>query len=153
MTHEPAEIRHATHDDRDDLVRFQIAMAQESEDKGLDAAQLARGIEHLLNQPTEGFYLVAQINASNVGALMVTYEWSDWRDGRFLWIQSVYVDTNFRRRGVYSALHHYVCSAAKADPEACGIRLYVERENQAAQSTYLALGMLETRYRLFEEEF
>ena len=153
MTHEPAQIRRATHDDRDDLVRFQIAMAQESEDKGLDAAQLARGIEHLLNQPTEGFYLVAQINASNVGALMVTYEWSDWRDGRFWWIQSVYVDTNFRRRGVYSALHHYVRSAAKADPEACGIRLYVERENQAAQSTYLALGMLETRYRLFEEEF
>jgi len=153
MTHEPAEIRHATHDDRDDLVRFQIAMAQESEDKGLDAAQLARGIAHLLNQPTEGFYLVAQINASNVGALMVTYEWSDWRDGRFWWIQSVYVDAKFRRRGVYSALHHYVRSAAKADPEACGIRLYVERENQAAQSTYLALGMLETRYRLFEEEF
>jgi ribosomal protein S18 acetylase RimI-like enzyme len=153
MTHEPAEIRHATHDDRDDLVRFQIAMAQESEDKGLDAAQLARGIQHLLNQPTEGFYLVAQINASNVGALMVTYEWSDWRDGRFWWIQSVYVDAKFRRRGVYSALHHYVRSAAKADPEACGIRLYVERENQAAQSTYLALGMLETRYRLFEEEF
>lgn len=153
MTHEPAEIRHATHDDRDDLVRFQIAMAQESEDKGLDAAQLARGIAHLLNQPTEGFYLVAQINASNVGALMVTYEWSDWRDGRFWWIQSVYVDVKFRRRGVYSALHHYVRSAAKADLEACGIRLYVERENQAAQSTYRALGMLETRYRLFEEEF
>ena len=153
MTHEPAEIRPATHDDRDDLVRFQFAMAQESEDKGLDAAVLARGIQHLLNHPTEGFYLVAQINASNVGALMVTYEWSDWRDGRFWWIQSVYVDTNFRRRGVYSALHHYVRSAAKADPEACGIRLYVERENQAAQGTYLALGMLETRYRLFEEEF
>jgi len=153
MTHEPVNIRSAIYDDRDDLVRFQIAMAQESEDKGLDAQRLAKGIQHLLNHPAEGLYLVAEVDASNVGALMVTYEWSDWRDGRFWWIQSVYVDAEFRRRGVYSALHHYVRSAAKADPEACGIRLYVERQNHIAQATYLALGMSETHYRLYEEEF
>ncbi len=153
MNNDPVNIRRAVHDDQDDLVRFQIAMARESEDKGLHTRQLASGIQYLLNHPTEGFYLVAQVDASNVGALMVTYEWSDWRDGRFWWIQSVYVDADFRRRGVYSALHHYVRGAARADPQACGIRLYVERENQGAQSTYLALGMSETRYRLFEEEF
>ena len=128
-------------------------MAQESEDKGLDATVLGHGIQHLLEQPAEGSYLVAEIKGVGAAALMVTYEWSDWRNGRFWWIQSVYVDANFRRRGIYSALHHWVRSAAKADTEACGIRLYVERENLGAQATYRALGMTETDYRLFEEEF
>ena len=153
MSDSQPQIRHATKDDRDVLVRFQIAMAQESEDKGLDATVLGDGIQHLLDQPDEGFYLVAEIAGVAAGALMVTYEWSDWRNGRFWWIQSVYVAANFRRRGIYSALHHWVRSAAKADAEACGIRLYVERENLGAQATYRALGMTETDYRLFEEEF
>lgn len=147
------KIRHATHDDSDVLVRFQIAMAQESEDKGLDAKLLASGIQHLLNHPAEGFYLVAEIADATAGALMVTFEWSDWRNGRFWWIQSVYVDAQFRRRGIYSALHHWVRSAALADRDACGIRLYVERENHSAQATYRALDMTQTNYRLFEEEF
>ena len=153
MSDSQPQIRHATQDDREVLVRFQLAMAQESEDKGLDATVLGHGIQHLLEQPAEGFYLVAEIKGVAAAALMVTYEWSDWRNGRFWWIQSVYVDANFRRRGIYSALHHWVRSAAKADAEACGIRLYVERENLGAQATYRALGMTETDYRLFEEEF
>ncbi len=153
MTDSPPQIRQATQDDRDVLVHFQIAMAQESEDKGLDATVLGHGIQHLFDHPDEGFYLVAEIAGSTAGALMVTYEWSDWRNGRFWWIQSVYVDAKFRRRGIYSALHQWVRRAAMADTDACGIRLYVERENHSAQATYHALDMTETNYRLFEEEF
>lgn len=153
MSDSQPQIHQATQDERDILVQFQIAMAQESEDKGLQAAVLERGIQHLLDHPAEGFYLVAEIDGTTAGGLMVTFEWSDWRNGRFWWIQSVYVDTKFRRRGIYRALHDWVRSAAMADTDACGIRLYVERENRSAQATYQALDMTETNYRLFEEEF
>lgn len=84
---------------------------------------------------------------------MVTFEWSDWRNGRFWWIQSVYVDAAHRRQGVYSALHEAIRRRAEEDPQGCGIRLYVEVENVNAQATYRQLGMSETHYRLYEEEF
>ncbi|MCB1684662.1 MAG: GNAT family N-acetyltransferase [Pseudomonadales bacterium] len=146
-------IRRGDMEDLDDLVRFQVAMAAESEDKGLDPQTLAAGVTHLISRPLEGFYLVAEVDGRAAGSLMVTFEWSDWRNGRFWWIQSVYVDPAFRRRGIYSALHQHVKDAAHADPESCGLRLYVEQENSGAQATYLALGMVQTHYRMFEEEF
>lgn len=146
-------IRRGDMEDLEDLVRFQVAMAAESEDKGLDPRTLAAGVTHLISRPLEGFYLIAEVDGKAAGSLMVTFEWSDWRNGRFWWIQSVYVDPAFRRRGIYSALHQHVKDAAHADPESCGLRLYVEQENTGAQATYLALGMVQTRYRLFEEEF
>ena len=146
-------IRAATTEDLDILVAFQQAMATETEDKGLDAARLALGIEYLLAHPEEGFYLVAAIDGQAAGSLMVTFEWSDWRNGRFWWIQSVYVEQSFRRQGVYSALHDSIRTRARADQQGCGIRLYVEQENHGAQRTYETLGMSETHYRLYEEEF
>ncbi len=135
------------------LVEFNRAMARESEDKGLDEEVLARGVRNLLSRPDEGFYLVAEYSGTLAGSLMVTYEWSDWRDGRFWWIQSVYVRPEFRRKGVYRALHERVRTLAKNTNDACGIRLYVERENTGAMATYQNLGMSETHYRLYEEEF
>ncbi|MCZ6711700.1 MAG: GNAT family N-acetyltransferase [Gammaproteobacteria bacterium] len=132
-------------------------MAAESEDKGLNNDILRRGVAYLMDHPADGFYLVAELltehNAEVVGSLMVTFEWSDWRCGRFWWIQSVYVSPGHRRKGVYSALHESVRQQALADPEACGIRLYVDKENLGAQATYANLGMAQTAYRLYEEEF
>ena len=147
------EVRRATRDDVDALVAFNHAMAVESEDKALDVTQLRAGIEALLAHPDEGHYLIAWHAGERAGALMLTFEWSDWRNGRFWWIQSVYVPPAWRRRGVYSSLHAHVRHAALADPDACGLRLYVERENLGAMATYRALGMEETHYRLYEEEF
>jgi ribosomal protein S18 acetylase RimI-like enzyme len=135
------------------LVEFNRAMAEESEDKGLDVETLRRGVEHLLARPADGFYLLAERGGQPAGALMVTYEWSDWRNGRFWWIQSVYVLPEHRRQGVYRAMHSHVRERARADAEACGLRLYVERENTGAMATYRALDMVETHYRLYEEEF
>lgn len=146
-------IREAWMEDLDALVGFQQAMASETEDKGLDPARLRRGVQYLIGHPADGFYLVAERSGAAVGSLMVTYEWSDWRSGRFWWIQSVYVAADARRLGVYSALHAAIRERAKADPESCGIRLYVEQDNVIAQQTYRALGMTETHYRLYEEEF
>ena len=146
-------VRGAAAGDLDELVRFQLAMATESEDKGLDVSVLSAGIEYLLAHPPEGLYLIAEVAAKPVGSLMLTFEWSDWRDGRFWWIQSVFVEPAFRRQGVYAALHAQARNLAQDDCQACGIRLYVERENDGAQATYRKLGMIETHYRLYEEEF
>jgi GNAT superfamily N-acetyltransferase len=147
-------IRNATPADIDTLAQFNRAMAQESEDKPLDIERVTAGIVGLFDRPNEGHYLLAEDSSGEpAGALMLTFEWSDWRNGRFWWIQSVYVRPEYRRSGVYRALHQHVRDAARSDPEACGLRLYVERDNVGAQTTYLATGMVETHYRLFEEEF
>jgi len=146
-------IRRATPEDIAVLVSFNAAMARESEDKGLDEQVLAAGIRYLMDHPDEGYYLIAEDADVPAGTLMVTFEWSDWRNGRFWWIQSVYVEHDYRRRGVYSALHDAIRQQAKDDPLSCGIRLYVEQDNTGAQTTYRKLGMDATDYLLFEEEF
>jgi ribosomal protein S18 acetylase RimI-like enzyme len=146
-------IRLAGSEDAGVLVEFQQAMAAETEDKGLDPSRLRKGIDYLLANPHEGIYLIAELDGAALGSLMVTFEWSDWRNGRFWWIQSVYVSASHRRQGVYSALHAEIRARAKADPQSCGLRLYVEQDNGNAQLTYQNLGMHETHYRLYEEEF
>lgn len=146
-------VRRARAEERAILVSFNAAMAAESEDKGLNPVTLACGIDHLFAHPSEGHYLVAEAAGEIVGALMLTFEWSDWRDGRFWWIQSVYVRPEWRRRGVYRALHDHVRARARADDKACGLRLYVEKSNVGAQATYRALGMDQTHYQLWEEDF
>ncbi len=146
-------IHPATSADADALVEFNRAMAAESEDKALDVERLRKGVAHLLEHPEDGCAFVAWDGAERAGALMVTLEWSEWRNGRFWWIQSVYVRPPWRRRGVYRAMHAHVRNAALSDPLACGLRLYVERDNHGAMATYRQVGMVETDYRLFEEEF
>ena len=146
-------VEHATAEDVAFIVACNSAMAAETEDLGLEARTLEAGIRYLLDNPREGFYLVARDGGKDVGTLMVTFEWSDWRNGRFWWIQSVYVEAHARRRGVYRAMHDAVRGLAGADPQACGLRLYVERDNETAQRTYTDIGMRETHYRLYEELF
>lgn len=153
MTRHDTAVRTATAADIASLVDFQVQMARESEDKGLDVALLTNGVSYLIDHPAEGHYLVATCGTEVAGALMVTFEWSEWRNGRFWWIQSVYVTPEYRRRGVYSALHDALRIEARADHQACGIRLYVEQDNTGAMQTYRQLGMHETHYRLYEEEF
>ncbi len=146
-------VRAAESSDLEFIVACNRAMAAETEDTGLDETVLQRGISYLLNHPAEGFYLVAEKRGELAGTLMVTFEWSDWRAGRFWWIQSVYVTPENRRKGVYSALHEAVRTQAQTDHLSCGIRLYVEQDNTPAQQTYLQIGMIETHYRLYEELF
>lgn len=145
-------VRAARHDDLPLLVRFNVAMALETEDKRLAPATIGAGIERLLQNAELGRYLIADIHGEACGALMLTREWSDWRNGMFWWIQSVFVEPAQRRRGVYRALHEQVRMLARAEGDVCGIRLYVERDNVDAQRTYTAMGMHETAYRLFEED-
>jgi ribosomal protein S18 acetylase RimI-like enzyme len=144
-------VRPAKPDDLDALVAFNQAMARETEDLALDEATLRAGVAALLADPARGRWFVVESGAEVVAALTLTTEWSDWRNGFFWWIQSVYVRPDRRRRGLYRTLHEHVRRLAEADPDVCGLRLYVERENARAQETYRALGMRETHYRLYEQ--
>ena len=146
-------VRRATQADLETLVQFNAAMAKESEGRELDLETLRAGVAAVFHDSNRGFYLVAETSGQVVGQLLVTTEWSDWRNGFFWWIQSVYIRADFRRRGVYRALHAHVVGLAKAAEGVVGVRLYVENENQPAQKTNANLGMKPSGHFLFEQEF
>ena len=151
------QVRQATPDDAQTIADFNAAMALETEDKILEPKVIGNGVRRLFDTPELGFYLVAEsvsgTKKSVIACLMITYEWSDWRDGLFWWIQSVYVAPDARRLGAFKALYQHVESLAQQDSTVCGIRLYVEQENTRAQNTYLSLGMQKTNYHLYEALF
>ena len=132
------------------IAEFNRRMAWETEHKALDPAVLARGVGRVFSDPARGFYLVAESAGAVVGQLMVTYEWSDWRDGWFWWVQSVYVREDHRRRGVFRALYEAVLAQARSAGDVTGVRLYVERDNTRAQATYRQLGMGDAGYLVWE---
>lgn len=150
-------IRPAGRDDVDSIVAFSAAMAMETEQRRLDQARLREGTQSLLSTPSLGFFMVAEVQIAQrpvlIGQLMITYEWSDWRNGVFWWIQSVYVDPQWRRRGVFRRMHDAVASQAKADPKVCGIRLYVEEDNHSAETVYQRVGLARSAYRVYEDDF
>jgi GNAT superfamily N-acetyltransferase len=132
-------------------------MALETENRQLNVARLREGTLSLLNTPSYGFFMVAEIGNGEqrrlIGQLMITYEWSDWRNGVFWWIQSVYVDPAWRRRGVFRRIHEAVVSQAKADVKVCGLRLYVEQDNHTAEAVYQRVGLKRSVYKVYEEDF
>ena len=146
------QIRKAIATDLNDIVNFNQAMAMETEGKQLDDQTINNGVNRVLQDDTKGFYLVAEVEGEIAASLMVTYEWSDWRNATFYWIQSVYVRPQNRRQGLYSALYREVIRLAEESEEVCGYRLYVEKENAVAQKTYESLGMSETQYYMYESK-
>ncbi len=157
-TRDAVLVRVADRTDLAFLVHGNAAMALETEGKALELGRLEAGVRAVLEDPAKGFYLVATedsggSSASVIGQLMVTYEWSDWRNGTFFWIQSVYVLPRARRKGVYRALYAELLGRAHARGDVSGVRLYVERENALARSTYASLGMDHAHYEMFEVDF
>ena len=143
------KIRRATQADVQALVSFNQQMAWETEQKKLAEEVLTGGVSAVLSSDDKGFYLVAEAGGKVVASLMVTFEWSDWRNGFFWWIQSVYVVPGFRRQGLYQQLYAKVQELG-ADAGSIGFRLYVEKENQVAQKTYQRLGMKVCDYDMYE---
>lgn len=144
-------IRIATKDDAAAMVEFNQAMALETEHKHLDNDVLSKGVAAVFDDPQKGFYVVADVGGEILGGLMVTFEWSDWRNGWFWWIQSVYIRPEGRGKSVYSKLYQFVKDRASKAGNVCGFRLYVEKDNEHAQAVYRKLGMDETYYLMFEE--
>ena len=147
------EIREATSNDIDKIVTYNCLMANETEELLLDQTAVELGVESVINDTSKGQYWVAEYDDIVIGQLMVTYEWSDWRNGFMWWIQSAYVLREYRCRGIFSALYNHLKLMAKENPSCCGIRLYVEKHNKHAQKTYLSHGMTNTGYEIMEMDF
>ena len=145
-------IRPATKADVTVLADFNMRIAKETENLALDPNVITAGVAAIFQKEERGAYFVAEVAGQVAGCLMITHEWSDWRNGDIWWIQSVYVHPDFRRRGVFSALYRHVEKAARA-AGAVGIRLYMEEANKAAQATYERLGMKLGHYRVLEQMF
>jgi len=149
----PLSIREGRSTDAAVIADFNAALALETEHKQLDRTRLEPGVRALLSDPWKGRYYIAELDGRVVGQAMVTYEWSDWRDGMFWWLQSVFVDVAYRKQGVFRALYRHIEAAARNDSTACGLRLYVEDNNLRAKQTYHALGMQRGGYEVLEVDF
>lgn len=146
------KIRKARPTDAAVIADFNCRLAWETEALKLDAQTIRRGVRAALKDASKGTYFVAEIKGAVVGQLLITYEWSDWRNGNFWWIQSVYVRAEHRQAGVFRALFAHIQKLATTRRDVCGLRLYVERENDRAQHTYAKLGMNKTHYEMFETD-
>ena len=146
----PIEVRLAEPQDAATIADFTRNIAWETENIQLTPETVSDGVQAVFDDPGLGFYVVA-INSGNIiGCLMVTYEWSDWRNGVQWWLQSVYVKSEFRRKGVFKQLWSFTINLASGNPEVCGMRLYVEKDNKLAQATYRSIGMQATNYLVYE---
>jgi GNAT superfamily N-acetyltransferase len=133
------------------LVEFNLGLASETEETELPRERLTEGVKAVFAEPSRGFYLLVEADGQVAGGLLITTEWSDWRNADFWWIQSVFIRPEFRRKGVYSFLHRSVVEMARTDGNVCGIRLYVDRQNARARTTYESLGMIQSRYDFYEQ--
>jgi ribosomal protein S18 acetylase RimI-like enzyme len=143
-------IRKAVRSDASTIILYNINLAKETENMDLNPELITKGVNAILSDPSKGCYFVYEEDGEVVGQLMITLEWSDWRNANFWWIQSVYVRKDYRRRGIFQALYNHVKELILKDPAVCGLRLYVEHENKIAQETYQRLGMKESCYLLYE---
>lgn len=146
-----ATIRPAEIADLETIVEFNYKLAAESEQKVLSLDTLRAGVRELLSDPHRGRYFVAIVDQRIVGQIMITFEWSDWRNGELWWLQSVYIDPTHRRQGICRALHQHVSELARRTPGVVGIRLYVEENNHAAHRTYESVGLKRAGYFVMEQ--
>jgi len=144
------EVRPATPNDSKYIIDFQQKMALETENVQLDTAVLALGLKRLFEDPARGSYYVAVDNAQVIGCMMITYEWSEWRCGNVLWIQSVYIVPSYRGKGVFKKMYEYIKGMITPGSGYTGIRLYVDKTNLAAQKVYEKLGMNGDHYQVYE---
>jgi len=143
-------VREAIPEEAPQLVKFQVAMALETENLILDRETVTQGVMAVFLDSARGNYFIAEENGQVIASLLTTFEWSDWRNGTVLWIQSVYVLPEFRRKGTYRALYTHIKAIVERDHQLKGIRLYADKTNTAAGQVYEKLGMTADHYQLFE---
>lgn len=144
------QVRKATIDDITSIVDFHLKMPAETEGIQLDESIVKLGVSAVISDISKGQYYVTEINSKVIASLLTTYEWSDWRNGTVLWIQSVYVLKEYRRMGVYRNMYSYIRQLVMDDVKLRGIRLYADKSNQPALETYRQLGMNPDHYTTFE---
>jgi ribosomal protein S18 acetylase RimI-like enzyme len=142
-------IRKAERKDSEKIIFFQLAMARETEELQLDTDRLVPGVNSVFDNPSKGQYFVAESDGNVIASLMITYEWSDWRNADVWWFQSVYVIPGFRRMGIFRMMYDFVRNEGLKNGIA-GLRLYVESNNHTARKTYEAMGMSSEHYTMYE---
>jgi len=142
-------IRRANQSDASSIVDFQLKMAWETEQMALDPGKVTKGVKAVFEVPSRGQYYVAETTGKVVSSLLITYEWSDWRNCNVWWFQSVYVVPEFRRQGIFRKMYMHVRELSEENGVA-GLRLYVETNNERARRTYEALGMSSEHYSFYE---
>ena len=135
------------------VAEFNLRLAEETEGIRLVPECVAKGVAAILGDATKGLYFVAEVDGQVVGQVMITYEWSDWRNGNLWWLQSVYVRKDFRRQGIFRALFQHLETLARREGGVRGMRLYMHSENQRARNSYEQMGMMRTKYEVLEMEF
>ena len=143
-------VRKGKRSDAEHIAKFQVRMAKETEQIDLDRDIVDKGVNAVINKPEKGIYFVAESGNKIVASLMITFEWSDWRNGNVYWIQSVYVLPEFRKRSVFKTMYLYLKSIVQKDKNVRGLRLYVDKTNTNAQKVYETMGMDCNHYMLFE---
>ncbi|HEY5730935.1 MAG TPA: N-acetyltransferase [Anaerolineales bacterium] len=153
MSNPPIQIREGRPEDAPIIADYNQRLALETEGKELDSKTVGKGVEQGLLQPDKCRYFIAEVQGSVIGQAMITYEWSDWRNGDLWWIQSVYVHPDYRRQGIFKKLYQHIETLASNDSKVQGLRLYVEEENATGQTVYKKLGMSHAGYHVYEREF
>jgi ribosomal protein S18 acetylase RimI-like enzyme len=143
-------IRKATVTEIQTLIDFQLRLARETENLELDSTTLKKGMQAMFQDPAKGVYYVAEDGQQIVGCFMITFEWSDWRNGMVWWLQSVYVIDSYRKHGVFRLMYNHLMNVIQNDPSITGLRLYVDKTNTRAQQVYKAIGMNGEHYTLYE---
>jgi GNAT superfamily N-acetyltransferase len=144
------KIREGALSDAPLVADFNLQLAEESEGLRLDEALVQASVAAVLKDPAKGLYYIAEVEGEVVGQLMITYEWSDWRNGNIWWIQSVFVKPEFRRAGVFRTFYNHLLTLARARKDVCSLRLYVHKDNTRASQSYERLGMTRTHYEIYE---
>ncbi len=142
-------IRLATFKDAKIICENNIKMAYESEYIHLSKELVLSAVETLLCDKNKGFYLVAEQDNEIIGQLMITFEWSDWRNATIWWIQSVYITPHHRKKGVFNSLYIEVKNLAEKKNVKL-LRLYVHERNASAINVYEKIGMKKKAYVIFE---
>jgi len=143
-------VRQATRSDSASIVEFQLSMAWETEELKLNEPTVIKGVAAVFEDPAKGIYYVAETEGKVVGSLLTTFEWSDWRNGTVLWIQSVYVRPEYRKRSIFSKLYKHIQEKVNGNSNLRGIRLYADKTNIPAHGVYEHLGMTAEHYQMFE---
>ena len=143
-------VREAKSNEADLIINFQISMAKETEDINLEHTIVAAGVQAVFSDPGKGKYYLAEFEGKVIACMLSTYEWSDWRNGTFIWLQSVYVKPGFRGKGVFRSMYEHIKALVSENDNLKGIRLYVFHTNESAQAVYRSLEMEDQHYRMFE---
>jgi ribosomal protein S18 acetylase RimI-like enzyme len=143
-------IRNASPADIETIAQFQVEMALETENLKLDLTVLRKGVKAVIDDESKGSYYACEVNGQIVASLLITYEWSDWRNALVYWLQSVYVVKEYRRQGIFNQMYEFIKSLVINDPGVAGIRLYVDKSNTRALNVYEKSGMNGNHYVTFE---